>query len=199
MNDIKAIPTYYKGIWFRSRLEARWAVIFELLGIEWHYETEGYDISIANGYTIRYLPDFVLYGGVERCPDGPLYVEVKGRMTDQDAIKIKAFSDRYPIYVVGNIPEDIHDIANGIDTDCGVPFYNFQTVDGDYFGAVIGANKSGSWGLFGADSTYWMDMDEEKTRNAFAIARMAHFDQGDNAARGSMLIRQMRDPFGQNF
>ena len=43
-NEIKAIPTCYKGIPFRSRLEARWAIIFDQLGIDWHYETEGYDI-----------------------------------------------------------------------------------------------------------------------------------------------------------
>ena len=31
----KAIETKYKGFRFRSRLEARWAVFFDALGIEW--------------------------------------------------------------------------------------------------------------------------------------------------------------------
>lgn len=172
---IRAIPTYYKGINFRSRLEARWAVIFDRLGIDWHYEVEGYNIEVEPGLTIRYLPDFLLRGGTTRCPD-PLFVEVKGNMQSDDALKIKAFSEHYPIYVVGEIPKDILEICNGIDTEFGVPYYNFQTVDGDYFGAVLGAENGGGWGLFGADSSYWEGMDTIKTKQAYGLARSAHFE-----------------------
>jgi hypothetical protein len=42
------IPTMYKGIQFRSRLEARWAVFFDTLGIEWEYETQGYEIGVSH-------------------------------------------------------------------------------------------------------------------------------------------------------
>lgn len=55
MNGIKAIETNWKGYRFRSRLEARWAVFFESLGLEWEYEPEGY----VAGKT-PYLPDFRL-------------------------------------------------------------------------------------------------------------------------------------------
>lgn len=175
MNGIQAIETFYRGIRFRSRLEARWAKLFSELGIDWMYETEGYNIALKDGTHIRYLPDFVLRGGSIRCPD-PLFVEVKGDMKAEDAIKIRAFSDYHPIYVVGAIPEDITDIKNGIDTDYRVPYYNFETVDGDYFGAVLGAAKGSGWGLFGADSSYWCEMDETKTRQAYALARMARFE-----------------------
>ena len=175
VNEIKAIPTLYKGNYFRSRLEARWAIIFDRLGIDWRYETEGYDIQIGEGYTIRYLPDFVLTGGSIRCPN-TLFVEVKGNMQLDDALKIEAFSNHYPIYVVGQIPQDLMDISNGIDTPFRIPYYNFQTVDGDYFGAVLGADKYGGWGLFGADSSYWEEMDEVRTRQVYAIARAAHFE-----------------------
>lgn len=51
---IKAIQTRYKGYNFRSRLEARWAVFFDALGIKWEYEPEGFELP--NGE--RYLPDF---------------------------------------------------------------------------------------------------------------------------------------------
>lgn len=51
---IKAIKTRYKGILFRSRLEARWAVLFDELGLTWAYEPEGIDLG-ATGW---YLPDF---------------------------------------------------------------------------------------------------------------------------------------------
>jgi hypothetical protein len=80
MSQIQAIETEYKGYLFRSRLEARWAVFFDTLGIEWKYESEGY--KTANGE--MYLPDFVLPGyggrhwtkaGVEL---GDIFVEVKG-------------------------------------------------------------------------------------------------------------------------
>lgn len=45
--NIKAIETSYKGYRFRSRLEARWAVFFDELGIKWEYEKEGYDLTDA--------------------------------------------------------------------------------------------------------------------------------------------------------
>lgn len=52
---IAPIQTRYKGYNFRSRLEARWAVFFDDLGIKWEYEFEGYDIKGT-----WYLPDFWL-------------------------------------------------------------------------------------------------------------------------------------------
>lgn len=57
MNYTSIIPTKYKGYTFRSRLEARWAVYFDLIGITWDYEPEGY--VLRNG--IWYLPDFYLH------------------------------------------------------------------------------------------------------------------------------------------
>ena len=54
MNEIKAIPTEYKGYLFRSRLEARWAVFFDAMGIEYEYESEGLVLSDGSWY----LPDF---------------------------------------------------------------------------------------------------------------------------------------------
>ena len=53
---MKAIETVYNGYRFRSRLEARWAVFFDTLGLQWEYETEGYDLD-QHGW---YLPDFLV-------------------------------------------------------------------------------------------------------------------------------------------
>jgi hypothetical protein len=39
--SIRAIETLYRGCRFRSRLEARWAVFFQTLGVPWHYQPEG--------------------------------------------------------------------------------------------------------------------------------------------------------------
>jgi len=52
---IKPIQTLYAGILFRSRLEARWAMYFDLLGYEWDYEIEGFSTKFGG-----YLPDFYL-------------------------------------------------------------------------------------------------------------------------------------------
>ena len=65
---IKAIETRYKGYRFRSRLEARWAVFFDSLGIRWQFEPEGFNLRKHGlGY---YLPDFFL-------PDQNYWIEVK--------------------------------------------------------------------------------------------------------------------------
>lgn len=53
---MKAVETEYNGYKFRSRLEARWAYFFDLLGIDYEYEPEG--IEVENN--IKYLPDFFL-------------------------------------------------------------------------------------------------------------------------------------------
>ena len=70
---IKAIESRYAGHRFRSRLEARWAVFFDVLGLAWSYEPEGYGLGEVGAY----LPDFFvpkLNGGVffEVKPDGYL-------------------------------------------------------------------------------------------------------------------------------
>lgn len=64
MQHIKAIETQYNGYLFRSRLEARWAVFFDAMGIKYDYEPEGFELEDGS----RYLPDFFLpkfhYGGI---------------------------------------------------------------------------------------------------------------------------------------
>lgn len=77
---LKPIPTRYAGCHFRSRLEARWAVFFDRLDIEWQYEEQGYVVSnrlqldgLPNSWS--YLPDFWL-------PELGVWAEVKGSLTD---------------------------------------------------------------------------------------------------------------------
>lgn len=52
---MKAIETQWKGYRFRSRLEARWAVFFEALRLDWEYEPEGFETRAG-----WYLPDFYI-------------------------------------------------------------------------------------------------------------------------------------------
>jgi hypothetical protein len=74
---IQPIETRYAGCRFRSRLEARWAVFFDTLGIRWEYEPQGFMIPCALGASTPYLPDFLLM-------DCGTWVEVKGSEADLD-------------------------------------------------------------------------------------------------------------------
>jgi hypothetical protein len=59
--EIKAIETNYAGCRFRSRLEARWAVFFDVLQIKWQYEPEGFETEFG-----WYLPDFKINNSLDR-------------------------------------------------------------------------------------------------------------------------------------
>lgn len=61
----RGLPTSYAGHVFRSRLEARFAVLFDEMGIRWEYEPEGFDLPHG-----LYVPDFWL-------PDLRTWFEVK--------------------------------------------------------------------------------------------------------------------------
>ena len=71
--EISVIPTKYNGISFRSRLEARAAVLFDKLGLCWEYEPEGFQLP-ENGW---YLPDFLIKKNKYLTED--LWVECKGK------------------------------------------------------------------------------------------------------------------------
>lgn len=83
---VTPIETAYGGCQFRSRLEARWAIVFDHLGLTWHYEPDCYELVPVpapdwspprrpgrlhhDEHGGWYLPDFHL--------DGIGYFEVKG-------------------------------------------------------------------------------------------------------------------------
>lgn len=80
---MKVIETKYNGFLFRSRLEARWAVFFDSLGIEWSYEPEGFEFKDGT----RYLPDFYL-------PKFNVYVEIKPtELTPEEIHKLDCFQE----------------------------------------------------------------------------------------------------------
>lgn len=95
MTDIQPIPTRYAGCHFRSRLEARWAVFFDSLGIRWEYEPQGFEIEGR-----RYLPDFLL--------DGSTWIEVKGSERALDKPFLLAASKHlHELTVLGPVPRPL--------------------------------------------------------------------------------------------
>ena len=64
--NMKPISTMYEGVFYRSRNEVRWAILFDLIGLRYQYEPEGLDVIPG----LPYLPDFFL-------PDFGISLEVK--------------------------------------------------------------------------------------------------------------------------
>ena len=75
----KAIETVYKGYRFRCRLEARWAVFFDAIGLPFEYEPEGFTLDDGT----KYLPDFWL-------PSLKMWVEIKSAIDIVETISLDA-------------------------------------------------------------------------------------------------------------
>jgi hypothetical protein len=95
--SVKAIETVYRGTRFRSRLEARWAVLFDSMKIEWRYEHQGFESGAA-----RYLPDFWLPGDETWC-------EVKGEKYAlahdyERMVRVLGEGGPLPLLLLGDIP-----------------------------------------------------------------------------------------------
>jgi len=82
---LTAIETEYNGYRFRSRIEARWAVMFDALDLKYRYEMEGFELADGRWY----LPDFWLpdLPGLGRGSPG-WWVEIKGQApTEEEHVK----------------------------------------------------------------------------------------------------------------
>ena len=170
-----AIETEYNGYKFRSRLEARWAVFFDAMGIEYEYEPEGYEFEDGT----RYLPDFRIYVRHRSYDDEwePVYVEVKGIMTPNDQMKIEKLSKYVPVLVVGGIPADSNESLRiwGEDGD----FYSFRYIDCDEYWATFSIYKGIPW-ICGPDHD---EFDGGESMNkALLKARKARFEYGQKGA-----------------
>lgn len=121
MGDIKPIQTYYNGYHFRSRLEARWAVFFDAMGIKYEYEKEGYTLS--NGE--KYLPDFYL-------PEFYTWAEVK-----QDRIigDIPKYESGFPIWGEANGYAKLKQLCDDLD-DAGILLAG-PPLDGMWYQIVV--------------------------------------------------------------
>lgn len=195
--SIKPIETEYNGYRFRSRLEARWAVFFDALGVDYEYEPEGFDL----GDGIYYLPDFLIHNVIPRYKQGnelkDLYVEVKGKPSPEDAKKITAFAKHLPIWVVGQIPDPNDYISSckeqhdeycrnlisgdyGSKTDpCALCPYCHAMIDGDWcFEFSLGYDFN-TLSFHGADGSYDFGVEYKEIKSALLKARQARFEHGE--------------------
>lgn len=88
---MKPIETKFMGYRFRSRLEARWAVAFQYLGLDWRYEHEGFDLGNKGWY----LPDFYL----PKAKNADVFIEIKGEHPSSEEIgKMHVLMDSLDAY-----------------------------------------------------------------------------------------------------
>lgn len=101
MTGIRAIETCYGFHNFRSRIEARWAVFLDALGLSWEYERQGYELPSG-----RYLPDFWVSLPYDGRDDG-VWIEVKGETPTRDEIiragELAVATDHWVLIFSGDI------------------------------------------------------------------------------------------------
>ena len=130
----KSIPTIgVKGIQFRSRVESKWAYMFENLGWEWTYEPED---------SPGYIPDFCLVWG-----DIEIVVEVKSnssfaalseRFSGDYQKAEECLRDRYFLLVGGAVWKSDEETLIGL---------GINPVTKEKFQAFIVGNGVGHWSL----------------------------------------------------
>lgn len=169
---IKAIQTEYAGYLFRSRLEARWAVFFNAMGVKWYYEHEGYELS--SGW---YLPDFWI-------PGWGLHIEVKPPgVWCQHA---EAFLNEVgAIVVTQGLPEEEHRVYCFDTTDstggCGDFDVFFRDDEQGCLALHTGLHRERTYYTTQWESTHFIRNGDGKKsfrlRDAFNLAKQARFDK----------------------
>ena len=124
MGQIKPKETYYNGYHFRSRLEARWAIFFDAMGIEYRYEDAWFEVS-KDGADYRYCPDFYL-------PRQEIFAEVKGASNRGDIPECDMRKMSMMVDYNGPLSSGIILLGNIPDPDCeGISY------------AILGGNNNG--------------------------------------------------------
>lgn len=183
--DIKPIETIWNGSRFRSRLEARWAVFFNQLGIEYEYEKEGYELPSG-----RYLPDFWL-------PDTKLItttcfdIDINGLILNEPGLWVEikpnqaSWKERKKLYELGEATKFPVLLL------CGVPREYSERDESDW--SIVHPETAGEGiQLFRANEegecffrqNHWEmgESDLEDNFQAFSRASMARFEFGEAPA-----------------
>lgn len=180
---IKPIETYYNDNRFRSRLEARWAVFFDTLGIKYEYEPEGFKMSDGT----LYLPDFYL-------PESNQFFEVKGIMTEVDMHKITQFiKDSGRPCAIGYSDftfeacdwwwDDGFELNRNKHESCLVCCSKCGKY---YFAGIVGSYQCQCCGAYDGDHYFWISaygdlsyMTDPVVEDAILTAKQARFEHGE--------------------
>lgn len=165
------IQTAWHGFRFRSRLEARWAVLLTELAIEFLYEPEGFTLS--NGE--NYLPDFYL-------PHVRMFAEVKPvEFSHDEKVKCCLLADatKAPcLLLVGQPDFKTYMAVHPIDSEVNDRYETDYLLDIDWHSRKIYEDEKR---LFGNCQEYWHgDLPElaftENYRKAVHLARATRFE-----------------------
>jgi len=162
---IRAIETIYSGYRFRSRLEARWAIYFDALGIQYEYEPEGFDLGEAGWY----LPDFYL-------PRVGMWAEVKRvPLTPRERKKAEALSQQSgePVLMLVGLPDKRSYWACGTGHDYVLAHHHdYYTTENRFFCAT-GIDEGDT------PTEYVLDMFGDFEIRAILKAKQARFEHGE--------------------
>ena len=160
---LKAIETRYNGYRFRSRLEARWGIFFDTLGVEYLYEHEGFDLGEL-GY---YLPDFYI-------PKWDCFAEVKPQQfTEEEFNKCLKLPIECLLLDVGTPLVNYGYYCVGQYT--GNSYKNYLKIE-EFMRVILGpsADKGRLWFLLGeSPDDYYLNYDPE------IAAKEARFEHGE--------------------
>lgn len=164
-----ALPTLYQGVLYRSRTEARWACLFNHIGIEFQYEPQGFRVDTATCY----LPDFFL-------PVVRTWAEVKPtEFSPEERRKLEGVADRTgrpALFLVGHPGFKSYQIVYPRDIDLVDPQYSTTVLDIEGIGQR--AYSQGRW--FTEVPAEWMRQEffSEEYRHAVFEALTNRFTEG---------------------
>jgi hypothetical protein len=167
MSEIKAIETKYKGYRFRSRLEAKWAVFFDALGIEWEYEKEGYVLPDGTWY----LPDFWL-------PLVRMWAEVKPTafsLKELEKAKALALGTGYDCLLLIGVPQNKPYMGTDGWGYCLTHYKCYPEMEHRF----VFVTPDGHGGFCEGEEFIRHD----DTENAATAARSARFEHGESGAK----------------
>lgn len=172
---IAPIETIYKGYRFRSRLEARWAVFFDALGVKYEYEKEGFDIDGT-----WYLPDFYL-------PEMDIFVEIKPDLQSYSSL-LQSLADQTNKTVL-NV--------------CGVPYYgeyeiiSYSPGDDEIFSCVFAEDRRNEGFYWIINSDYTTGRMISKIKEQYQDHERYPMKDTDNLKQAYLKARQARFEYGE--
>lgn len=184
---------YRRNIWdmndiYCSPVELQWDQFLRCCKANYSKVRNYYEDKDGNHY-YRYIFTIDDIDGRVR---GPLNLEVFTEETKEQLTRITQTSGdepiSFPTLFVSTIPNGVRidDIIEDISSRAYIPIvtdltdsnkafkfyeFNFESIDGDHFGAIPGINNDGKFELFGDALSYLRDMDRAATRNAYCTAR----------------------------